>query len=119
MKREWHLRLACLVFPLGVLSGAATASPDARMNQCWGDIASQVGQEGVMGQHSRAKDPLGRPESQPRLGVANQGRFLEDNGIIEEGDPGQGGIGNHAIVVGGLFGTLPGEEPLTCDRASQ
>jgi hypothetical protein len=95
--------------------------PAATMNQCWGAIANQMGGAGIMGTHSSAHSPF---TSQPRKGVANQSRFLEETGRIEEGDPKYGGNGFHAIANGQLVATIDpvtgedsGLDPMTCDRA--
>jgi hypothetical protein len=94
---------------------AATDKPAATNNECWGDIANQVGQLGVMGVHSAASSPFNPTPEDPRLGVANQGLLLEQQGKITEGDPGQGGMGNHAIFVGGLAGGPISSNDLLCD----
>jgi hypothetical protein len=77
--------------------GGADAAPTATNNQCWGNITSQFAQTGLVGQHSRAKDPLFRPESQPRDGVGN----VSKDGF---GPVSEGGQGDHAIAVGALLG---------------
>jgi hypothetical protein len=75
---------------------AAEASPEAKINQCWGDISNQMGTLGLMGVHSAASSPFNATPEDPRVGVANQGRK------INAGEPGEGGNGIHAIMVGSL-----------------
>lgn len=110
-----------ILIALGVgVAGVAHASKQATNNQCWGDLAHQMGQHGAMGIHSAASSPFNATPENPRRGVANQGRFLEQIGVIDEGDPGQGGQGNHAIAVGGIASILPDRDgtigvPLLCD----
>jgi hypothetical protein len=93
------------------LTTVALSAPSANTNQCWGDIASQLGQAGAMGPHSAASSPFTPTPEDPRRGVANQSRFLEDIGVISTGEPGQGGNGLHAIANGGLIGSVPGGLP--------
>ena len=71
----------------------ALAASSATNNQCWGDIAHQMGQLDAMGVHSRAGATF---TSQPRQGAANAN-------TTADGEPGDGGLGNHAIRVGGLI----------------
>jgi hypothetical protein len=75
-------------------SSAAQAQDAATLNHCWGDIASDVGQLGLMGQHSR-RDSTMRPEQQPRRGVGNVSKEDFGDGTLSEGAQ-----GTHAIVVG-------------------
>lgn len=112
---------ALIAVGVGVV-GAAHASNEATNNQCWGDLAHQMGQKGLMGIHSAASSPFNGTPENPRIGVANQGRFLETIGVIDEGDPGEGGQGNHAIAVGSIAfllldgnGQPIGGPPLLCD----
>ena len=105
-----------LTFALST-TGAVHAAPEANTNQCWGDIASQLAQRGQMGQHSSSHSVFTPdPGDGGRRGVANQGI------AVGAGVPGEGGNGQHAILVGGLVGTLdpvtgePGEpDPILCD----
>ena len=73
------------------------AASSATNNECWGDIANQMGQLGAMGVHSAASSPFNPTPDDPRIGVANAN-------TTEDGEPGDGGIGNHAIRVGGFVG---------------
>lgn len=107
-----HHRLKLLSASLLLLCGLGyddtgyAAEPDATLNQCWGDIASQFAQRGLVGEHSRAGSDF---TSQPRDGVANQG--IE----IGAGEPGDGGNGQHAILVGDIVDDFIGGEPILCD----
>ena len=93
--RPKRLSIGILAFGLCAMGGA-DAAPTATNNQCWGNITSQFAQTGLVGQHSRAKDPLFRPESQPREGVANVSKGFAPLS--------EGGQGDHAIAVGALLG---------------
>jgi hypothetical protein len=115
-----------LVLAIGlVATGMAQAQtqPSATTNQCWGDVASQLGQRGITGQHSSSHSVFTPdPGEGGRKGVANQNQVLADNGDISTGDPGEGGNGLHAIFVGGLVGTVDpvtggqGDgDPIVCD----
>jgi hypothetical protein len=73
-------------------------------------------QQPVLGTHSKASSPFNPTPADPRIGVANQGLLLEEQGRIEEGDPAEGGMGNHAIFVGSIAGSItPTGEPIVCD----
>jgi hypothetical protein len=111
------LFIAGFSFVTGTLVlSAANASPAATNNQCWGDLAHQMGELGIMGTHSKASSPFNPTPADPRIGVANQGLLLEEQGRIEEGDPAEGGMGNHAIFVGSIAGSItPTGEPIVCD----
>jgi hypothetical protein len=102
-----HLRLKLVsasLLALGICAtGNADAAPAATNNQCWGDNLSQFAKTGLVGQHSRAHDPLFRPESQPREGVGNVSKDFNDLSA--------GGQGDHAIAVGALLG-------IECDGTS-
>ena len=107
-----------ILIALGVgVAGVAHASKQATNNQCWGDLAHQMGQLGLMGVHSAASSPFNPTPAEPRLGVANQGRTLGG----DEFEPGNGGQGNHAIAVGKLASILKDRDgqalgvPLVCD----
>ena len=89
-------------------SSAAQAQDAATLNHCWGDIASDFGQLGLMGEHSRAHDSTMRPEQQPRRGVGNVSKRTWDGTLSE------GAQGTHAIVVGGQIPEELGG-PLVCD----
>ena len=99
------------------VAGVAHASKQATNNQCWGDLAHQMGQLGLMGVHSAASSPFNATPEGPRLGVANQGRTLGG----DEFEPGNGGQGNHAITVGAIASILKDRDgqpigvPLLCD----
>jgi hypothetical protein len=104
VKKVYLLTMAMLVMTPWSTTVAISA-PSAKINQCWGDISSQMGQLGAMGVHSAASGafnstpaagPNAPADAGPRLGVANQGRS------IGAGEPGDGGNGIHAITVGGL-----------------
>lgn len=95
-------------FAIVLVSAAAAQDPGdlkptATQNACWGDITSDFAhlQTGIIGQHSRAHDPVFRPEQQPRLGVGNVSKLF--------GELSEGAQGEHGIVVGGRLG-------LTCDQ---
>ena len=91
MKRSRILAPMVLAMTAGLTTAALSAST-ATNNQCWGDIAQQVGSFGAMGEHTRAGAPF---TSQPRQGAANAN-------TTADGAPGDGGLGNHAIRVGGF-----------------
>ena len=79
-------------------SSAAQAKDDATHNRCWGDVTSDFAhiEAGIIGQHSRAHDPIFRPEKQPRDGVGNVSKGF--------GDLSDGGQGDHADAVGEQLG---------------
>ena len=113
--RGWLLTALTLAAAM-LAPSAAHASKAATNNQCWGDLAHQMGQFGIMGTHSAASSPFNATPNDPRFGAANQGRLLEDQGRIEEGAPGEGGMGNHAILVGSIAGIItPNGRPIECD----
>jgi hypothetical protein len=87
-------------------SAQAQDSGTATDNHCWGDIASDVGQLGLMGEHARRNSTM-RPEQQPREGVGNVSK--EKYGPLSEG-----GQGDHAIDVGSQIPEELGG-PLVCD----
>ena len=95
MKRSYILTPAVLAMST-VVATAALGASSATLNQCWGDIAAQMGEGGFMGVHSAASSPFNPTPEDPRIGVANQGIN------IGAGEPGVGGNGQHAITVGGL-----------------
>jgi len=126
MSTKLKLFPASLVLAIGlVMAGMAQAQeqPPATTNQCWGDVASEMGQRGIMGQHSSSHSVFTPdPGDGGREGVANQNQVLADDGVISTGDPGEGGNGLHAIAVGELVGTInpvTGAEgtadPIVCD----
>ena len=88
---------------------SAQAQDAATLNHCWGDITSDFAQieTGFVGQHSRAHDPIFRPEDQPRDGVGN----------VSKGDDllSEGGQGKHAIRVGDQLENATGV-PIECDE---
>src|SRR5262249_40019849 len=57
MKRSCILPATVFAITAG-LSTATLADSSATLNQCWGDIASQMGQFGAMGLHSAASSPF-------------------------------------------------------------
>jgi hypothetical protein len=90
-------------------SSSAQAQAPATNNACWGDVTSDLAQleKGIIGQHSRAHDPVNRPEQQPREGVGNVSKGF--------GELSQGGQGEHAEVVGGMVPEELGG-PIECDQ---
>ena len=101
MKRSYILTPTVLMMTAG-LTTAALAGPTATLNQCWGEIASDVGELGVMGDHTSAGSSF---TEQPREGVKNAGANEAEE------DAGDGGLGLHAIRVGRYF-----EGGLTCEE---
>jgi hypothetical protein len=99
---------ACVVL---AASSAAQAqdSGTATDNHCWGDITSDFAhiEAGIIGQHSRAHDPIFRGENQPRDGVGNVSK--EQDGPLSEG-----GQGAHAERVGEQLERATGV-PIECD----
>jgi hypothetical protein len=100
-----------VVFTCAVLAAASAvqAQDDATNNRCWGDITSDFAQieNGIIGQHSRAHDPIFRREAQPRDGVGN---VSKDN----DGPLSEGGQGDHAVRVGEQLEDATGV-PIECD----
>ena len=89
-----------------ILAVPAYAQDDATLNHCWGDIASQVGQSGIMGEHSSAAGTFTPdPGDGGRTGVGNVSKNF--------GDLSAGSQGTHAIVNGGRIGadSLPDDIP--------
>jgi hypothetical protein len=79
---------------LALVAGPAAAQDGASLNRCWGDIASDVGSAGLMGEHSSAHSPFTPdPGEGGRRGVGNVSK--EDFGPLSEG-----GQGQHAITNG-------------------
>jgi hypothetical protein len=71
------------------------------LNSCWGQVTKEFAAlgPGTIGEHSSANsDFTPDPGEGGRKGVANQSRFLEDIGVIENGEPSQGGNGAHALA---------------------
>lgn len=102
-----------IVFTCAVLAAASAvqAQDDATHNHCWGDITSDFAHidtegNGIIGQHSRAHDPIFRPEDQPRDGVGN---VSKGDGPLSEG-----GQGDHAVRVGDLLEGATGV-PIECE----
>jgi hypothetical protein len=91
MKKSYIVVLSLIVTMPAIPDALAASS--ATNNQCWGDISQQMGELGAMGVHTRAGATF---TSQPRQGAANAN-------TTEDGEPGDGGLGNHAIRVGGLI----------------
>jgi hypothetical protein len=101
-----------------------TEKPAATKNSCWGQVTKAFAAlgPGIIGTHTRASSsftatptPLGGTGDPPfdRKGVANQSRFLEDIGVTDAGEPGQGGNGEHALAnAAGVPGL---EDTLNCD----
>lgn len=94
----------------------AFAQDDATLNRCWGDIASQVAESGIMGAHSSSSGTFtADPGEGGRTGVGNVSKTF--------GDLSDGSQGTHAIVNGARLGaeTLPDDipestiGPLECD----
>lgn len=99
-----HRILTATAFSL--LSLPAFAQDDATLNHCWGDIASQVAQSGIMGEHSSAAGTFTPdPGDGGRTGVGNVSKNF--------GDLSDGSQGTHAIVNGGRLGadSLPDDIP--------
>lgn len=90
-------------------SSSAYAQDAATNNHCWGDITSDFAHidKGIIGQHSRAHDPIFRRENQPRDGVGNVSK--EQDGPLSEG-----GQGDHAIRVGEQLEAATGV-PIECE----
>lgn len=83
---------------LALSAAAASASPEATLNRCWGELAAYMGENGIMGQHSSAHGFFTPdPGEGGRKGVGNVTKE-------EHSDPSEGGQGEHAIVVGALLG---------------
>jgi hypothetical protein len=88
-----------------------------QLNQLWGNISSQVAQEGAMGEHSSAHgtstlEPFSDPLDPSRDGVGNvsKNRFEPPGTEEGTGDALAGGAqGLHAVLQGALLGspTLP------------
>ena len=103
-----------------------TEKPAATKNSCWGQVTKEFAAlaPGTIGTHSSASSPFTPtppaldPESEDspplgRRGVANQSRFLEEIGAVDNGEPGEGGNGEHALAnAAGVPGL---EETLSCD----
>lgn len=71
---------------------------DATLNHCWGQLASHLGKNGIMGLHSSAHGAFTpNPGDGGRKGVGNVSKE-------EHGDLSAGGQGIHAISVGSLLG---------------
>jgi hypothetical protein len=101
MKKSCTLTAAVFALSMGI-STAALAGKTATLNQCWGEIASDVANLGVMGDHTNAN---GQFIEQPREGVRKAGTSSAEE------DAGSGGLGLHAIRVGTYF-----EGGLTCEQ---
>src|SRR5262249_43310393 len=117
MKRSCILTATVFAITAG-LSTATLADSSATLNQCWGDIASQMGQFGAMGLHSAASSPFNPTPAAgpnaptnagPRLGVANASPAPRLG--LEPTLPGEGGIGEHAVINGSLVDNVPGGLP--------
>jgi hypothetical protein len=93
------VRTALFTCAVLAVSFSAQAQDSATNNRCWGDVTSDFAQleTGLIGRHSRAHDPVFRPEQQPRRGVGNVSK--EDFGPLSEG-----GQGEHAEDVGERLG---------------
>jgi hypothetical protein len=89
--------------------------PRATLNSCWGQVTNEFAAlgAGTIGEHSRASSPFTPdPGDGGRKGVANQSRFLEEIGVTEVGEPGQGGNGDHALANAS---GVPGLAEMECD----
>lgn len=112
MNRPIKMLSGTLVLGAGLgLTGVAYAAPAATMNSCWGQITQEFTElgTGIIGQHSSANSsftPTPGEDEPPlgRKGVANQSRFLEEIEVIENGEPSEGGNGEHAIANGEPLG---------------
>ena len=93
---------AALIAVTATATTTALGASTATLNQCWGEIASDVGNLGVMGDHTNAN---GQFIEQPREGVRKAGA------TAAEEDAGNGGLGLHAIRVGSYF-----EGGLLCEQ---
>jgi hypothetical protein len=82
--------------------------PTTAHNRCWGDITSDFAhiEAGIIGQHSRAHDPIFRGENQPRRGVGNVSKDFNELS--------EGGQGDHADRVGEQLEEATGV-PIECD----
>jgi hypothetical protein len=108
LNRENNMKTLCIltaaVFAASTgISTAALAGPTATKNQCWGEVASDVGNLGLMGEHTNAD-----AQETPREGVLLAGK--EELG---EEDAGTGGLGKHADRVADYF---PGD--IDCEQQS-
>jgi hypothetical protein len=107
-----------LVVGLGAIGTAHAAAneekPRATNNACWGAVTKEFAalDQGIIGEHSSSHSPFTPDPGDPRKGVANQSRFLEDIGVAEEGEPGQGGNGDHAMANAS---GVPGLADMECD----
>lgn len=84
-----------------VATGVAHAGPAATLNSCWGQVTKEFAAlgPGTIGEHSSALSPFTPdPGEGGRKGVANQSRFLEEIGVVENGEPSEGGNGAHALA---------------------
>jgi hypothetical protein len=97
--------------------GRAQDNP-ATLNRCWGDIVSQIGRLGAMGEHSSSHGLFTPdPGDGGRRGVGNVTQ--EDFGALKDG-----GQGTHAITNGALLGSdfIPDDAiesqigPLECEH---
>lgn len=97
------------LFTCAVLAASSSAqAQDATNNHCWGDITSDFAhiEEGIIGDHSQAHDPIFRPEQQPREGVGNVSKDFDELS--------DGGQGDHAIAVGEQLEAATGV-PIECN----
>jgi hypothetical protein len=105
------VRTALFTCAVLAASSAAQAQDGATHNRCWGDITSDFShiEAGIIGQHSRAHDPIFRREQQPRRGVGNVSKEGEDFDELSDGDQ-----GDHAVAVGEQLEAATGV-PIECD----
>jgi hypothetical protein len=86
---------------------------DANLNQLWGDIAHQVAESGIMGEHTReGADFTPDAGSGGRIGVGNVSMdiFGGVDGTTGTGALADGAQGVHATTNGALLGdTLPSD----------
>jgi hypothetical protein len=122
------MRMLLTLTTATLLAAPVLASPQATLNECWGDVLSQFAQTqpGAVGQHSSADGTFTpNPGDGGRTGVGNVSKNNHTTEDLEGSGQAlaNGAQGQHAIDVGSLFGApfLPEgsieaeTDPIECD----